>query len=74
MRKSRGMNGASAEYVIITEPSFDAPRLTTMLVQARETVRPKSTIATVAAHAKRGNESFFMAAIEIQNNRRDISR
>src|SRR5271169_2024733 len=29
------MNGASAEYVTITEPSLDAPRLTTMLVQAR---------------------------------------
>src|ERR1017187_6619445 len=29
------MNGASAEYVNITEPSLDAPRLTTMLVQAR---------------------------------------
>ena len=28
------MNGAWAEYVTITEPSFDAPRLTMMLVQA----------------------------------------
>ena len=31
---SRGMNGASAEYVTRTDPSFDAPRVTIMLVQA----------------------------------------
>ena len=34
------MNGASAEYVTITDPSFEAPRLTTMLVHASAAIMP----------------------------------
>ena len=39
------MKGASAEYVIITEPSREAPRLTMMLVQESSS----SSLASVAS-------------------------
>src|SRR5271170_5674704 len=49
------MNGASAEYVTITEPSLDAPRLTTMLVQARAIEpHPLRTARANAATDRRG--------------------
>jgi hypothetical protein len=42
------MNGASAEYVTRTEPSFDAPRVTMMLVQARTSPGPAVSEASKA--------------------------
>ena len=47
------MNGASAEYVTITEPSLDAPRLTTMLVQARAIEPHPQRIARASAATDR---------------------
>ena len=47
------MNGASAEYVIITEPSFDAPRLTTMLVHACAATAPSITPAATVTPNER---------------------
>ena len=47
------MNGASAEYVIITEPSFEAPRLTTMLVHACAATAPSITPAATVTPNER---------------------
>ena len=47
------MNGASAEYVTRTEPSFDAPRVTMMLVQASASPGPATIEASKAQQVDR---------------------
>jgi hypothetical protein len=51
------MKGASAEYVTITEPSLDAPRLTTMLVHAGaiEPDPPRIAMANTTTNRRRRN-------------------
>jgi hypothetical protein len=60
------MNGASAEYVTMTEPSRDAPRLTTMLVHARAVAARPAVARAATRDAWRRIGGRFIAASSFQ--------
>ena len=62
------MNGASAEYVTITEPSREAPRLTRMLVQAFEEANAEAAASAHAASLTRRTWRFSNNATSLQRS------